>query len=49
MFLSNNNDVAAKVLDCDMEEREFELQSGYCVHFWTNALGKSMRPLILQQ
>ena len=37
----------AKVLDCDLEGDEFELQSHYYAHFWTNTLGNGMKPLIL--
>ena len=36
----------ANVLDCDIVENEFKLQSHYCFHFWTNTLGKGMKPLI---
>ena len=39
--------VIAKVLDCDLEESEFELQSYYYVYFRTNTLRKGMNPLIL--
>ena len=35
----------SKVLDCSLERREFELQSGYYIHFWTNTLRKGMNPL----
>ena len=28
--------VVAKMLDCDIIESEFEFQSRYCVHTWTN-------------
>ena len=37
--------VMAKVLDCGLEESEFELQSRYNVHFETNTIGTSMKPL----
>ena len=30
----------AKVLDCSFEVNEFELQSLYYVHFWTNTFGE---------
>ena len=36
-----------KALDCGIVVNEFELQSRYYFHYWTNALGKSMNPLIL--
>ena len=36
--------VMGKVLDCDIVESEFELQSRYSVHFRTNNLG--INPLI---
>ena len=35
----------ANVLDCDIVESEFELQLFYYVYFWTNTLGKSMKPI----
>ena len=38
--------VVANVLDCGFEVSEFELQSRYYVHFWTNTLRKGMNPLI---
>ena len=31
-------------LDCDILVREFELMLGYYIHFWTNALDKSIKP-----
>ena len=34
------------VLDCDLEESEFELQLRCNVHFRTNTLGKGMTPSI---
>ena len=39
--------VMTKVLDCGLEVNEFELQSSYCFHFWTNTLLKGMNPRIL--
>ena len=38
--------VMAKVLDCDLEVSKFEFQLHYYIHFWANALGKCMNPLI---
>ena len=35
--------VVVKVLDCDHEESEFEIQSYNLVHFRTNNLGKGMK------
>ena len=35
-----------KVLDCDLEEAEFELWSCCYVFFQTNAFGKGMDPFI---
>ena len=35
----------AKELDSDIVVSEFELQSRYYIHFWTNALAKSMNSL----
>ena len=37
----------AKVRDYGLGVGEFELQSRYYVHFWTNTIGKGMNPLIL--
>ena len=37
----------AKVLDCGLEESNFELQLHYYIHFWANSLGKDMKLLIL--
>ncbi len=34
-------------MDCGIVVSEFELQSGYYVHFRANTLGKGMNPLIL--
>ena len=34
----------AKVLDCGLEVSEFELQSGYYIHFQINSLGEKHRP-----
>ena len=39
--------VMVKVIDFEIVVNEFELQSHYYVHFWTNTLGKGMNPLIL--
>ena len=39
--------VIVKAMDCGIVVTEFELQSRYYVHFWTNTLGKGMNPLIL--
>ena len=36
--------IVSKVLDCKIVVCKFELQSYYYVHFWANALGKSMKP-----
>ncbi len=44
--MGSRRGVTAKVLDCGQEVNEFELQSLYYVHFWTNILGKGMNPLI---
>ena len=35
-----------KELDCNPEVSEFELQSGYYVHFRINTLEKNINPLI---
>ena len=39
--------VVANILDCDITVNEFELQSCYCIHFWTNTYGKYMNPFSL--
>ena len=36
-----------KVLKCGLKINKFKLQSWYCIHFWTNALGKGINPLML--
>ena len=36
-----------KVMVCEIEAHEFELQSRYYVHFQANTLGKGMNPHIL--
>ena len=38
--------IVAILLDCDILVNEFELQLWYCIHFWTNTLGKGMSSLI---
>ena len=35
-----------KLLDSNLEISEFEFESCYYVHFWTNSLGKGIKPLI---
>ena len=35
----------AKVLNCDFEVSESELKLRYYVPFWTNTLGKGIKPL----
>ena len=37
--------VVVNVLDCDIVVSEFELQLRYYVQFWTNNLGKGMKPI----
>ena len=39
--------VMVKAMDCKIVVNEFELQSGYYVHFRTNTLGNGINPLIL--
>ena len=39
--------VMVKAMDCRIVISEFELQLYYCIHFWTNTLGKGMNLLIL--
>ena len=36
----------SKVLDSEFEVSEFDLQSCYCIYFWTNPFCKDMNPLI---
>ena len=36
--------VMAKVLDCEIVVCEFNLQSGYYVHYQTNIVGKGIKP-----
>ena len=38
--------VVANVLDCNIIVSEFKLHLHYYVHFWTNTLGKDMKPFI---
>ena len=38
--------VMVKAFDCRIVVREFELQSRYYVHFWTNTLGNGRKPVI---
>ena len=39
--------VMVKELDCGLYVSEFELLTRYYVHFQSNTLGKSLKPLIL--
>ena len=45
--LKNLHGVVDNVLDCDIVEHEFELQSHNYIQFQTNALGKYMKSRIL--
>ena len=36
--------IGANMLHCDIVVSEFELKSGYYIHFHTNTLGKGMNP-----
>ena len=38
--------VVVNMQNCNIVVCEFELQSHYYVHFWTNTLGKGMYPFI---
>ena len=38
--------IVAYVLNSNIIVSEFKLQLHYNVHFWTNTLGKGMKPLI---
>ena len=44
--LRNTRGVIAKVMERELEVREFELQSFFYFHFQTNTFGKIMNPLI---
>ena len=51
-FFSNTNGGGpygdmVKAMDRGIVESEFELQSRYYVHFWTNTCGKGMNLFIL--
>ena len=49
---SNGNNpygIVVNAQNCDVVVREFELQSSYYAHFWTNALWEDMNPFILLQ
>ena len=39
--------IVANMLDCNITESEFKLQTHYYNHFWINTLGKGMNLLIL--
>ena len=34
------------VLNCNIVVNKLKFQLCYCIHFWTNALGKDINPLI---
>ena len=36
----------ANVVDCSLKVNNFKFQLHYYIHFWTNTLGKGMKPLI---
>ena len=44
--VGSSNGAGAEMMDCDMVISEFELESSYYVHFWTNTLKKSTNTLI---
>ena len=44
----NPRGVVANVVVYDILVTEFELQSRYYAHFWTNALGKRYKPIIIR-
>ena len=46
--MGSPHDIMTKMLDGDLKVNEFELQSHYYVHFWTNTLWKGMNLLISQ-
>ena len=47
MYRGYPRGVMVKAMDCGIVVSEFELQSHYYIHFWTNTLEKGMNPLIL--
>ena len=40
------SDIMANVLDFDFVVSEFDRQSRYYIHFWTNTLGKGINSII---
>ena len=48
LYGESDRGVVANVLDILIDVSEFELQSSYNVHFWTNTLEKDMNLLILK-
>ena len=36
------------VLNCDLKVGELKFQLSYCIHFWTNTLGKDINLFIFQ-
>ena len=44
--MGNPHSVVANVLDCDIVESRFELQSRFYVHFRISTLWKGMKPYI---
>ena len=41
------NGIVVKMLDRDIVMSEFEFWFRYYIHFWTNALGKTLNPFYL--
>ena len=47
IIILSKQGVMVKAIDCRIVISEYELQSRYSIHFWTNTLGKGMNPRIL--
>ena len=47
MSKGSTRSVVANLLDCDIVENEFELQSRFDIHVRTNTLGKGLNALVL--
>ena len=47
IYIDSPRGVMVKAMDCGIVVSEFVPQPRYDIHFWANALKKSMNPLIL--
>ena len=48
-LVSYSEGVVVNVVNCIIVVNEFELQTHYCIYFWTNTHGKRKKPLILER